>query len=124
LSYKSIESFMIVRNIKKLNYELDLFKKMWIHLIFYAFMLQHCNQIILLQMSETSVELNEEYEIENILEKRMISEKAHYFVKWKKYNISENIWKLWENLKNCVRTLQCFEKEIKKWIIKNWRASH
>jgi len=44
-------------------------------------MLQHCNQIILLQIIKTSVELNEEYEIENILEKRMISEKAHYLVK-------------------------------------------
>jgi len=44
-------------------------------------MLQHCSQNISLQTTEISVELNEEYEIENILEKRMISEKAHYFVK-------------------------------------------
>jgi len=86
---------------------------MWIYLIFHTFMLQHCNQIISLQITETSVELNEEYKIENILEKRMISEKVHYLVKWKKYNISENIWELKENLKNCVRMLQCFEKRIK-----------
>ncbi len=44
-------------------------------------MLQHCNQIILLQITETPAESDEEYEIENILEKRMISEKAHYLVK-------------------------------------------
>ena len=44
-------------------------------------MLQQCNQTIPLQTTETPVELNEEYEIENILEKRMISEKAHYLVK-------------------------------------------
>jgi len=44
-------------------------------------MLQHCNQTISLQITETSVKLNEEYEIENILEKRMIREKAHYLVK-------------------------------------------
>jgi len=44
-------------------------------------MLQHCNQIISLQVIKTSVELNEEYEIENILKKRMISEEIHYFVK-------------------------------------------
>jgi len=81
LSNKSIESFMIVKNIKKINYELDLFKKMQIHLIFHAFMLQHCNQIILLQINETSVELNKEYEIKNILEKRIISKKAHYLIK-------------------------------------------
>ncbi len=41
----------------------------------------------------------------------MISEKAHYLVKWKEYNTSENTWKLKENLLNCVRTLQQFKKE-------------
>jgi len=44
-------------------------------------MLQYCNQIISLQITETPVELNEEYEIENILEKRMISGEAHYLIK-------------------------------------------
>jgi len=44
-------------------------------------MLQHCNQIILLQIIKISVESDEEYEIKNILKKRMINEKAHYFVK-------------------------------------------
>jgi len=46
LNNKSIESFMIVKDIKRINYELDLFKKMWIHSVFYTFMLQYCNQII------------------------------------------------------------------------------
>jgi len=44
-------------------------------------MLQHCNQIISLQIIKTSVELDKEYEIENILKKKIISEKVHYFVK-------------------------------------------
>jgi len=81
LKSKSIESFKIVRDIKKLSYELDLLKKMQIHSVFHAFMLQHCNQTILLQITETPVKLNEEYEIENILEKRMIRGEAHYLVK-------------------------------------------
>ena len=72
---------MIVRNIKEISYELDLLKKMQIHSVFHAFMLQHCNQIISLQIIEISVELNEEYEIENILKKRIISEKVHYLIK-------------------------------------------
>jgi len=44
-------------------------------------MLQHCNQIISLQIIEISVEFNEEYEIENILKKRIINEKIHYLIK-------------------------------------------
>jgi len=90
LNNKSIKLFKIKRNIKKLNYKLDLLKKMWIHSVFHAFMLQCCNQFISLQIIEMFVELNKEYQVENILKKWMISEKTHYLVKWKKYNISEN----------------------------------
>jgi len=44
-------------------------------------MLQHCNQMIPLETTETPVEPDEEYKIEDILEKRMISGEAHYLVK-------------------------------------------
>jgi len=110
LNNKSIKLFEIKRNIKKLSYELDLLKGMQIHSVFHAFMLQCCNQFIPLQIIKTSVKLNEEYQVENILEKQMISGKAHYLVKWKEYNTSENMWEPKENLLNCARTLQQFER--------------
>jgi len=69
LNNKSIKSFKIKRNIKRLSYKLDLFKKMQIHSIFHAFMLQCCNQFISLQITETFVKFNEEYKVENILKK-------------------------------------------------------
>jgi hypothetical protein len=50
LNNKSIKPFKIKRNIKGLSYELDLLKKMWIHSVFHAFMLQCCNQFIPLQI--------------------------------------------------------------------------
>jgi len=81
LNNKSIESFEVKRNIKGLSYELDLLKEMQIHSVFHAFMLQCCNQFISLQITETFVELDKEYQVENILEKQMISEKAHYLIK-------------------------------------------
>jgi len=110
LNNKSIKLFKIKRNIKGLSYELDLPKKMQIHSVFHAFMLQCCNQFIPLQTIKMSVELNKEYQVENILEKRMISGKAHYLIKWKRYDTSENTWELTENLKSCARTLQHFEE--------------
>jgi len=110
LNNKSIKLFKIKRNIKGLSYELDLLKKMWIHSVFHVFMLQCCNQFIPLQTIEMSVESDEEYQVENILKQRMISGKTHYLVKWKEYNTSENMWELKENLLNCVRTLQQFER--------------
>ncbi len=90
LNNKSIKPFKIKRNIKGLSYELDLLKKMWIHSVFHVFMLQCCNQFISLQTIETSVKPDKEYQVENILEKRMISGKAHYLIKWKRYNTSES----------------------------------
>jgi len=81
LNNKSIESFKIKRNIKGLSYKLDLLKKMQIHSIFHASMLQCCNQFIPLQTTEMSVESDKEYQVENILKKRIISKKAHYLVK-------------------------------------------
>jgi len=81
LNNKSIELFKIKRNIKGLSYELDLLKKMQIHSVFYVFMLQCCNQFIPLQIIETSVKPDKEYQVENILKKQMISGKTHYLVK-------------------------------------------
>ena len=69
LNNKSIEPFEVKRNIKGLSYELDLPKEMRIHSVFHAFMLQCCNQFIPLQTTETSVEPDKEYQVENILEK-------------------------------------------------------
>jgi len=81
LNNKSIEPFKIKRNIKEISYKLDLLKGMQIHSVFHVFMLQCCNQFIPLQITETSVELNKEYQVENILEKRMISGKTHYLIR-------------------------------------------
>jgi len=81
LNNKSIEPFEIKRNIKGLSYELDLLKKMQIHSVFHAFMLQCCNQSIPLQTIKTPVELNKEYQVENILKQRMISGRTHYLIK-------------------------------------------
>ena len=112
LDHQSIGPFMIKRNIKDLSYELDLSMNMRIHSVFHAFMLQLCDQFILLQTQPTLIKPDEEYEVERILGKKIISETAHYLVKWKEYNISESTWEPRQNLKNCARMLQCFEKGV------------
>ncbi len=129
LNNKSIKLFKVKRNIKELSYKLDLLKKMWIHSVFHVFMLQCCNQSISLQTVKTSVELNEEYQVENILEKWMISGKTHYLIKWKEYNTSEkhvrtqreptqlckNITAVWERASRSIKKLELidFSKELR-----------
>ena len=96
---------MIKRNIKDLSYELDLSVDMRIHPVFHASMLQPCDQFIPLQTKPTLIESDEEYEVERILGKKIISGTVHYLVKWKGYDISESTWEPKQNLKNCARTL-------------------
>jgi len=61
LNNKSIKPFEIKRNIKELSYELDLLKKMRIHLIFHVFMLQcfcfFCFFLLLLKVIDSLLEL-------------------------------------------------------------------
>ena len=114
LNHQSIGPFMIKRNIKDLSYELDLSVNMRIHSVFHAFMLQSCDQFIPLQTKPTLIESDEEYKVERILDKKIISGAAHYLVKWKKYNISESTWKSKANLRNCARMLQQFEREMRQ----------
>ncbi len=61
LNNKSIKLFEIKWNFKKISYELDLSKKMWIHSVFHTFMLQCYNQFISLQITKTFVKFNKEY---------------------------------------------------------------
>jgi len=82
-------------------------------------MLQQCNQSIPLQATPTPVEPENEYEVEDILGKRMISEEAHYLIKWKGYDALESTWKPKDNLLNCARTLQQFEGRMQHQDAKN-----
>ena len=81
LNHKNIESFTILKNIKNLSYKLKLLTKMKIYSVFHAFMLQQCNQDILIQITETSIESDDEYKVKTILKKRTISRKSHYLIK-------------------------------------------
>jgi hypothetical protein len=68
-------------------------------------------QFIPLQIIKTSVELNEEYQVENILEKWMISEKPTISSS-EKDTIPQKTHENSENLLNCARTLQQFERGL------------
>jgi hypothetical protein len=45
-------------------------------------------------------ESEDEYEVEEILDRQRISRKPHYLVKWKGYDTSENTWEPIENLRD------------------------
>ena len=53
----------------------------------------------------------EEYEVERIINKRKIQEKAKYLVWWKGCTAEEDTWESKENLKNVMELVKEFEKE-------------
>ena len=52
----------------------------------------------------------EEYEVENILDKRIHYRKLQYLVKWLGYSLYNATWEPLENLKNTMKKVNFFEK--------------
>jgi len=53
----------------------------------------------------------EEFEVEKILNKRVVREKEKFLVKWKEYMAEEDTWESRENLENAKELVNKFERE-------------
>ena len=56
----------------------------------------------------------EEFEVEKILNKRMVRGKERFLVRWKGYTAEEDIWENKENLKNAKEMVKEFEREYRE----------
>ena len=50
----------------------------------------------------------EEFEVERILDRKMVKDKPYYLIKWKGYSELHNSWELEDNLTNCSEILEKF----------------
>jgi len=57
------------------------------------------------------IEGEEEFEVEKILNKKMVREKEKFLVRWKGYMVEKDTWENKENLKNAKELVEEFEKE-------------
>lgn len=55
----------------------------------------------------------EEYEVEEVLDFRMVGERRQYLLKWKDYPVSESTWEWEENLM-CPELLERFKTNLRK----------
>ena len=85
LNHIKIRSFKIIRNIKKVSFELKLFKDMqWKHSMFHVLLLKLIldNMSVLKQVSNNYLIKQEDwYKVEKILRHKNISKKRYYLVK-------------------------------------------
>jgi len=55
----------------------------------------------------------EEYEVEKVVDKKVVGGKVHYLLKWKNYPDSENTWEAEEGLQ-CPELIEEFENLLKE----------
>ena len=60
------------------------------------------------------IEEEEEFEVEKILNKRIVQGKEKFLVQWKGYTAEEDTWESRENLENAKEMVEEFEKEYGK----------
>ena len=58
--------------------------------------------------------IEKEYEVEKIIDKRIINDKIEYLIKWKGYSDFENTWEPIENMSNAKEIIFEYEEKIKE----------
>jgi len=64
------------------------------------------------------IEGEEEFEMEKILNKKMVRGKEKFLVRWKGYMAEEDTWENKENLENAKELVEEFEKEYREKVKK------
>jgi hypothetical protein len=72
-----------------------------LYLVFYISLLEPAPENAKIATNiQIEEESEDEYKVEEILDRQRISGKPHYLVKWKGYDTSENTWEPIENLRD------------------------
>ena len=116
LSPKYLGPFTITHIISTTTYKLDLPNTLKVHPVFHISMLkpyhetpdefEHITPLPPITIPETN---KKEYEVENILDKRLFRGKPQYLVKWKGYPLHDATWEPLKHLDNAKKTINEFE---------------
>jgi hypothetical protein len=103
LDFTKLEPFEIKEKKESLNYKLRFPEEIRLYLIFYIGLFEPAHPKTLLQIDITGIDPEFEipsYNIEKILDMRIISNRPYYLIKWKGFIYTENIWEPIKNITN------------------------
>jgi Chromo (CHRromatin Organisation MOdifier) domain len=102
LDWKRLGPFTIIEKIGLQAYRLELPKSMKIHPVFHVSLLELYRPGRAQEQPPPPVVVNDEpeYEVEDILDSKLVRRRLFYLVKWKGYSDIDNYWEPAANLKN------------------------
>jgi hypothetical protein len=117
LNYKYYDSYTINESINKISYKFNFSSIMKdIHDVFHVFFLELAND----KNDETSsfiwIKDEEQWEIEEVVDKRVKNSKTSYLIKWLEYSHSNNEW---IKKKDMINVKKIIEKFLSKFLTKN-----
>jgi hypothetical protein len=113
LDFTKLGPFEIEEKKGPLNYKLRLPEGTRLHPVFHIALLEPADPKTPLQTDITGIDPEFEipsYNVEKILDMRIISNRPHYLVKWKGFAHTENTWEPIENVKNSQRLVARFHQ--------------
>ena len=116
LDYTKLGPYEIKRKIGQRAYELNLPKTMKIHPVFHVSLLELVKENDIPGRTQEPpppiiIDNNEEYEIENIIDSRLVRNKLEYLVHWNGYDISTRTWEPVSNLENAQKAINEFHEK-------------
>src|SRR5687768_1653496 len=84
---------------------------MKIHPVFHISLLEPAPKDVPLERNLELEKDADEYEVERILDSRVIKNKIQYLIKWKNYLPEENTWELFNHLINSINLVEEFHRQ-------------
>lgn len=116
LDYRRLGPFVVEKQINEVAYRLTLPASMRIHPVFHVSLLEPYTTSVLpgrTQVPPPPIEIDgeEEWEVSEILDSRLVRGKLEYLVHWEGYDVSERSWEPVINLQNAPEMVEIFHRQ-------------
>jgi hypothetical protein len=115
LNFRHLGSFSVVKKINDVAFRLELPPSMKLHPVFHVSLFEPYKELSIpgrFQVPPLPIEIKrqEEFEVSEILDSRIIQRKLEYLVQWYGYDVSERTWEPVADLRNAPEMIKEFHR--------------